>query len=226
MRFSVNCSVHDQTPAFSFYHGGFNNYISNSKKGKHVIASRINPKKKVQKCNCNQKLINPENWDVISASSSSFFFLLLFFSSVSRMSFIFSFSLLSSHFYFSSFHLCLSSSLSLFKSLSHHMSLSLFIFISLFISLYTQKLFLINENILGTSPAKLALHMPLSLPTMSFATSSSAVLQEYRYSSFSPSLPLTHLLTPHPHTKQTHEANLTEQNWSNSVLVPTIATMC
>ena len=75
-----------------------------------------------------------------------------------------------------SFHLCLFSSLSIFKSLSLSFTcLSLFSSSSLSSSLYTQKLFLINENILGTSPAKLALHMPLSLPTMSFATSSSAM---------------------------------------------------
>ena len=35
--------------------------------------------------------------------------------------------------------------------------------------------FLINENILGTTPAQLASHVPLSLPTTGFATSSSAM---------------------------------------------------
>ena len=70
------------------------------------------------------------------------------------------------------FFFCFSSFL-LFSPVFHLLFLSsLLIFISFHLHLshlsYTQKLFLIKENILGKSPAKLALHKPLSLPTMSF----------------------------------------------------------
>ena len=110
-----------------------------------------------------------------------------------------------------SFHFYLFSSLSLFKSLS------VFIFISLHLSLYSQKLFLINENSLGTSLAKLALHMPVSSPTVSFASSSSSGM----FAGIQVQFPVPHSQTffqaleggPIPHhrklTGQEHERHFT-----------------
>ena len=75
---------------------------------------------------------------------------------------------------------------------------------------------MINENILGTSPAKLALHVPMSLPTTGFATSSWPCFQEWKdrksvdNAQVQPTPPNSPSSHPHTHITTTHQ--LTDQH--------------